>query len=235
MTAAFGAAWRILGMNRNALRSIGAAVVGLLIVAGCGAGTGSPAGTDDTAPAPPSSTTAPTPPPTPVRTPTPQPTPVDTTSWVSFSSDRFGYDMAIPPTWAATPATRDWSLEIDDEVTTGADFFVEPTASYHVAVQAFSAPVPAGMSNEDWIAQFNVPSGNCPLPPEEWEAITVDGQPAVFNPDACDASQAYVVLGDRVYRFSVWRADQQALLKAFLSTVRFHSDVLTEAPPSSSP
>jgi hypothetical protein len=56
----------------------------------------------------------------------------------------------------------------------------------------------------------------------EWEAITVDGQPALFNPDACDASQAFVFVGDRAYVFSVWREDQQALLKAFLSTVRFH-------------
>ena len=55
----------------------------------------------------------------------------------------------------------------------------------------------------------------------EWEDITVDGQPALFNPDACAASQAFAFVGDRAYVFSVWRDDQVDLLKAFLSTVRF--------------
>ncbi|HVQ23393.1 MAG TPA: hypothetical protein VMT36_08975, partial [Candidatus Saccharimonadia bacterium] len=112
----------------------------------------------------------------------------------------------------------------------GADFFIDHDASYQIAVQAFSTPVPAGVSNEAWMARFDVPFEGCtPLPLDEWEAITIDGQPAMFDPDACDASQAHVFVGDRVYRFSVWRGGQEPLLKAFLSTVRFHPDVVHAA------
>ena len=210
-------------MNGNAIRWIGAAAVGLLIIAGCGGGASSPAATISASTAP-SSAATPTTPPTPTPAAVPSPTPIDTTGWVPYSSDRFGYDMAIPPTWTAEPATRDWSLEIDNEVTTGADHFIDKAPGvYQVGVQAFSTPVPSGMSKAEWVAQFDVPFEGCtPLPPAQWESITVDGQPAMFNPSACAASQAYVFIGDRVYRFSVWREDQQALLKAFLSTVRLH-------------
>ena len=135
-------------VKRNALHLIAAAVAILLIIAGCRAGTGSPAGTDDSASAP-SPPTAMTPPPThPTPTAQPSPTPIDTSSWVPFSSDRFGYDMAIPPTWTATPAVRDWSLEESTEVDPGADHFIDTNAAYPIGVQVFSAPVPANMSSQ---------------------------------------------------------------------------------------
>ena len=59
-SAAPATARRTLGMNKNTLRVIGTAVVGLLIMAGCGVGAGSPAGTGETAAAPPAPTPAPT-------------------------------------------------------------------------------------------------------------------------------------------------------------------------------
>ncbi len=221
-------------MNRNAVRLIGATVMGLLIITGCGVGSGAPAGTGDSTVAP-SSTTAPTPPTATSPTASLLPS-LDTTTWVPFSSDRFGYDIAIPPNWTADAATRDWSLEADNEVTPAADNFVDKRPGvYQIGVQAFSTPVSAGTTNEEWIAATTGSMPGCtPLPIDQWEAITVDGQAAMFNPDACDASQAFVFIGDRVYRFSVWRGGQQPLLKAFLSTVKFHP-ILPATSPSASP
>jgi hypothetical protein len=216
---------REVNVNRNILRLVAAAVGSLLIIAACGVGSGSPAATDHAA-TPPSSATAPTLPPTPTPAPQASATPIDTTGWVPFSSDRFGYDMAIPPTWTPTPAIRDWSLEAATEVDPGADHFIESAAAYPIGVQAFSAPVPANTSSEEWIAALIPPDatyeGCTPMRIGDWEAITIDGRAALFNPDACSASQAFAFVGDRAYVFSVWREDQQALLKAFLSTVRFH-------------
>ena len=235
----FGAARRTFNVNGNALRLAALAVAAVLIIAvggvylrnnnASGGVGGAPAATA-------SPTPAPTPSPTPTATPSPLATPIVTTGWIPFSSTRFGYEMAIPPTWTATPAVRDWSLAIDNEATTGADVFVDVNAAYQIAVQAFSTTMAPGTSNTDWIASVTGSYNGCtPLPIDQWETITVDGQQAMFDPNACDASQAFVFIGNRVYRFSVWRGDQTALLKAFLSTVRFHPVAAPSGHPSATP
>lgn len=155
--------------------------------------------------------------------------PIDTSDWVPFSSDRYGYDLSYPSGWTATPATSDWSLEADrttDWAAKAADQFLDTAAAYGIGVTAFTAPVPAGMSDEDWLAAYNAPysDGSGPTgctPIDQFEAVTVDGQPGLLNPDACDASQAFVFIGDQVHVFSAWRPDEVPLLKGFLSTVKF--------------
>ena len=166
--------------------------------------------------------------------------PADTTGWLPFSSDRYGYAVAHPSGWTATQATRDWSLEADriDWQTKAADRFISTDAAYQIGGISFSAPVPAGMSNEDWLAAYTAPqSDGAPTtgctPIDQFEAVTVDGQPGLLNPDACDASQAFVFIGDRVYVFSAWRPGQVSLLKGFLSTVRFQPDTTGWLPFSS--
>jgi hypothetical protein len=234
----FGAARRTFAVNGNAFRLTAAAVVGVLIIVAAGIylannGSGGVGG-------PPAATPSPTPTltPSPSPSPTASPTPVDTTGWVRFSSKRYGYDLTYPPTWRAEPATRNWSLKVDrgKTVNPGTDHFIGGPDGNQIGVTVFSALVPAGTSNDDWIAAW-IASGSdysC-TPTVQWEDITVGGQPAKFDPDACNANQAYVFIGDRAYVFSIWRGNQAPLLKAFLSTVRFHSDVLPSAPASPSP
>ena len=153
--------------------------------------------------------------------------PADTSDWVAFTSDRYGYDMSHPSGWTATQATTTGrSRPTGSTQTKAADRFISTDAAYQIGVTSFSAPVPAGMSNEDWLAAYTAPdSDGAPTtgctPIDQFEAITVDGQPGLLNPDACDASQAFVFIGDQVYVFSAWRPDQVPLLKGFLSTVRF--------------
>ena len=82
------------------------------------------------------------------------------------------------------------------------------------------------MTNGDWLSAYvapgatGAPTTGC-TPIADWEAITVDGHEALLNPNACDASQAFVFTGERVHVFSVWRPDKTPLLKTFLSTVKF--------------
>ena len=165
------------------------------------------------------------------------------TSWVPFSSDRFGYDMAVPASLTATPATRDRTLDADKTN----DQLRAPTSSSRKAWRTRS---PYKHFRRLYRRACRTRTGSRRLPRRTKAALRSQstngkrspstGMPAMFNPDACDASQAFVFIGDpsireapllgqrRVYRFSTWRGDQPPLLKAFLSTVRFHSD----APPS---
>ena len=166
--------------------------------------------------------------------------PIDTTGWVAFTSDRYGYDLSHPPTWTATPATSDWSLEADrtDFLTKAADRFIEADAAYGIGVTAFTAPVAGGMSNEDWLAAYDAPkSDGSPTtgctPFDKFEAITVDGRPGLLNPDACNASQAFVFIGDQVHVFSAFLPDEVPLLKGFLSTVRFRAEAPSASPAAS--
>ena len=165
-------------------------------------------------------------------------TPADTTGWLPFTSDQYGYDLAVPPKWTVTPATSDWSLEADrtnEMLTKAADNFLDPG---RLIVTAHSATVPAGMSNADWLAAYNAPDSSGALttgctPIDKFEAITVDGQPGLLNPDACDASQAFVFIGDQVHVFSAFLPDEVPLLKGFLSTVRFRAETPSASPAAS--
>ncbi len=233
--------WRDPTMNGNSTRVALAAVVALIILVGGGiylanrssggvggppAATPSPIATATAAPSPASSTS-----------PTPGPTPVDTTGWVAFSSDRYGYDIAYPPTWAEEAATRDWSIDLDrgQNVNPGADHFVGGPDGDQTGVTVFSAAVPAAMSNDDWITSYLPTDRPICITTDKWEAVAVDGQPAMLEPSVCGDDQAFLFSGKRVYVFSIWRTDQVPLLKGFLSTVRFHPDALPSTSPPASP
>jgi hypothetical protein len=165
--------------------------------------------------------------------PTPSPPPteaIETTDWVPFSSDRYGFDLTIPSTWTASRSTRAWSLDIDrtDWLTPAADRFMSPGSNLLFTV--FAAPLPARMSSDAWIAAYLAPGagaspGPCAPTARDLGQISVDGRPATFwaEPDeaACGGSHAFVVVDDRIYVFTVWRSGNEPLLKAFLSTVRF--------------
>jgi hypothetical protein len=54
------------------------------------------------------------------------------------------------------------------------------------------------------------------------EPITIDGHAGrIATNDPCAAAEAFVVVDGRIYGFGVWRANEDPLFRAFLSTVRF--------------
>lgn len=152
-------------------------------------------------------------------------TPIDTSDWVAFSSDRYGYDLSYPPLWKAEPATRDWALADDVErrfASDAADRFSNNMEAFYVT--GFAARLPAGMSEDDWIDAYvrDVGSENatCAGPFPKPETVTIDDNPArlIHN---CYNTQAVAFIGDRVHVFAEWRGSNGPFLKAFLSTVRF--------------
>ena len=153
-----------------------------------------------------------------------------TADWVPFTSERYGYEIAHPPAWTATPSVRDWVFDTDrvNAVTDAADRFIDEGAQYKIGFSAFAVDVPPGTSQDDWITAYYEGSqgdGNqCDALIKEIQpiAVTVDGHEGrMWVNDACSDAQAFVFRDGRVHVFAVWRDRQQALLEAFLSTVRF--------------
>jgi hypothetical protein len=234
--------WRIPTINSYARMAVAALVAVVLVGSGIAVLVpGGPAGPGG-APSPSASPSA-APSPSPSPSPSPAATPVTTTDWQSFISGRYGYRAAYPPTSTGmpgstgpaptevTPASRDWSIEKDGAMFTTIDTFMQAAEATDlvvmgpdgskIAITGFAAAVPAGMSEDDWIAAYNT-AQNRPsrcTTAIDWRPITVDG--AAGRLDPCGDAQAFVFRDGRVYVFSIWQPDHVALLEAFLSTVRW--------------
>jgi hypothetical protein len=185
----------------------------------------------------PSATASPSLSPSPSAAPTPTATPPSTVGWLPFSSSHYGYKIAYPPTWAATQATRDWNFAKDrlaSPAPGGAlDVFLGSPSGIETAVFGFTADVPAGTSEDAWLASYYACSGFCPTMPT-FLPITVDGHPGRLDP--CYDAQAFVFVGNRVYVFVIFQKEEQPLFRAFLSTVRFPASAPSGSPaPSAGP
>jgi hypothetical protein len=186
---------------------------------------GGPGGTPPpSASAAPSATASPSSPPSIAPSPS-----ISTAGWVTFSSSRYGYDIKIPAAWAATAkqSTRQWSLDVDqyDWLTSAADSFGPDP---HVTL--FAVDVPAGTSNDAWIASYYGPDAKgspdpCQHVPVDLSTKQVDGHPVVFwdelDAGDCAGTDGFVFIGNRVYVVIIGRAGQQPLLEALMSTVTF--------------
>jgi hypothetical protein len=224
--------WRFTEMSRTLkLAAIAAAVVlaigGAAWLLGRGSDTG--VGGPPSASAPPSA--SPTPSPSPPASPSPVPTIQTTEDWLPFASSRFGFEMAYPPTWRAEAAARDWVFATDhaSNLLDGqADGFIGGPDGNQVRVSGFSADVPAGTSEDEWLTSY-YDGIDCYLSAPDFLPITIDGHPGRID-TTCFAAQAFVFIGERVYVFSIWRTDYEPLLRTFLSTV-----TLPAASPSPGP
>jgi len=202
------------------IRAVSAALVILVLAGACAA----PAASDVAAPpseAPLASLVATPATSTDVTTATPS-LPVDSAAWPTFTSERYGYTVAYPPTWKATAATGDWSFETSRRVfnTPDADQFIDRTAGYPILFSAFAAAVPEGMTHEDWITAFyDGTTEGCDPMSDATDAV-VDGLPAVIAHD-CNDSLAFVSRGEWMQVFAVWRPNQGRLLTEFLESVAF--------------
>lgn len=154
----------------------------------------------------------------------------DTSNWAPFTSQRYGYEIAHPPAWTATPSVRDWVFDTDrlEFRSEAADSFIDPTAQYQIRFTAFAVDVPPGTSEDEWITAYYEGSRGDGIPCDalikelQPIAVTVDGHEGrMWINDGCSDAQAFIFRDGRAHVFAVWRADQEALLEAFLSTVKF--------------
>jgi hypothetical protein len=216
---------RFPGMN-SALRTglaaaaiVIAAVLGITLL-GRGAGIGGPG----PATAPPSRSASA---PVSATSPSSSPALTDTSNWISFTSERYGYRISHPPDWRATGGTRDWEFETDrlNFTTTAADRFVGPGNS--ILVSAFAVEVPADTAEDQWIAAYyegtDLNGRPCDVSViEGLQPISVDDHPGRLRVnDPCADAHAFIFIEGRVHVFAVWRPSREELLQAFLSTVQF--------------
>ena len=215
------------GSSMSPINRIAAAAAILLAVGGLsvfvlsnrgGGGAGAtPAPSTSAAPS-----ATPIPSPSPSIAPSPSATPPSTVGWLTFTSSHYGYTIAYPPTWAATQATRDWVSATDPLASPGpggvSDVFLgNPPNGPETGVFGFAADVPAGTSEDAWLASYYAGRNYCPTMPT-FVPITVDGHPGKLDP--CYDAQAFVFVGNRVYVFVIFRTEMQPLFRAFLSTVK---------------
>lgn len=150
----------------------------------------------------------------------------------AFESTHYRYLIRYPAGWKAAPASRPWSMQVDqgDWLTPAADRFIDESAirNQQVGVTGLSSSLPAGMSEIDWINAYRAPVATgtpcTQVALTDAEGIVIDGHPARLvkdPPEACGDSEAFVLVDGRMFVFSEWRGGRDVLLKAFLSTVRF--------------
>jgi hypothetical protein len=176
-------------------------------------------------------TASPTPSASPAGTASPSPSvaptasAISTANWVTFTSTRYAYTMRYPPSWQAEQAARQWTFA--DRLTTpltSADHFIDPRATYQIGISGWFADVPVGTSEDAWLTSYyanpDTLPANCGVSIGSFVPITIDGRRGRMASSNCSDSQAFVFVGSRVYIFGVWRDGQEALLQAFVSTVK---------------
>jgi len=127
-----------------------AAAIAIVAVVGVGGynlfGPGSASGPG--AIASPSPSASPTIPPTAAPTASATLPPLDMSSWVSYTSSRYGFVVGHPADWSEVPSTRAWSFERDSNATAptsaGAEHFT--SANGQVRVSAWLVPLEPGTS-----------------------------------------------------------------------------------------
>jgi hypothetical protein len=170
---------------------------------------------------------------------------IETHNWVPFTSERYGYTVAHPPTWTATPATRAWDyqrsaasqVEGSDQFG-GSSAYVLSSAGYLISFTAFAVDVPAGTSEDRWMADYYagrpwMAPGCHEYADAEQRPISVDGhRGTMLVGDTGCGDSAFVFVDGRVHVFELeahdrpalkpeWQTLRTALLESFLGTVEF--------------
>jgi hypothetical protein len=175
---------------------------------------------------------SPSPSTSPERTERPTPTPIDPSSWVPFTTSRFGYTLRYPGDWVVTPATEAMTFEIltSSELDNTAEFdHFTPSGATLPEFTGTSSRIPEGMSEDEWIAAYRAPvvekfGEECFPTRDKWTPVTVDGNAGGLY-RGCAYVESTTFVGGRAYIFTVYigfgavvDASDVELLEAFLST-----------------
>ena len=229
------------------------AVAAITVVVVACAGPNLPGPSAGSSPAP-GSVAAPTP--TPVIVPasaspspsapaSPSPSPLDTSTWTTYTSDRYGFSIGHPADWAERPADHTWTLAADaDWQSPASERF---NKGEEILATAWSVAVAPGMTAEAWLAAYCPLAANTPCSglQDRTTAVTMDGHSgSLVQFDS--ATEAFALVGDRMYVVAVWEDNSDPrtapyggavrLLEAYLSTVHLlPGGPSAPASPSSSP
>lgn len=161
---------------------------------------------------------------------------LDTSTWTQFTTSRYGYTVAWPDTavWIHSPATEDWAGQTADEMWASAteapwvDKFYDRTVQ--LTMTAVATTIPAATTEEAFIDAYLKPGGGttdtCVDLAKDMRATVIDGHPA-RETTKCSGQAAFVVVGRRMYVFSISNQNEVPFLNAYLSTVRLPGPVPT--------
>jgi hypothetical protein len=166
--------------------------------------------------------------------------PIDTTTWIAYTSRRYGFTLKHPAGWIARPAKHDWTLKADAKyLDSGAqDGFLAPDGDLYVAVWATPArDTPQTLEGVGaWVEQYCQHAGS-PCPGVKDQAVPLcnerwDCHPGLLVPFAGREFRAFFTGGDfggQMVGVDVGRPDwheslakwggARRLLEAFLSTM----------------
>lgn len=168
--------------------------------------------------------------------------PTDTSAWMTYHSDRYGFDTGYPTDWTVEPADHDWTIDADskDFLSRGQEAFIAPGRT--IRVSAWSVPIGPTPDMQDpalieaWIKDYCQKSSNSPCTGIHERAVplcveTRDCHPGLLVPFADDV-QAFATGGiyDRkLVVVAVWWGEtapavapyggSRRLLEAYLSTM----------------
>ena len=183
--------------------------------------------------------------PSPSAPASPSLSPLDTSTWRTYTSDRYGFSIGHPADWTERPADHTWTLAAD------ADWLSTASEGFHkddeILATAWSVAVAPGMTAEAWLAAY------CPLAKDSpcsglqdrTTAVTMDGHSGSLVQFDGD-TEAFTLVGERMYVVAVWEDNSDPrtapyggavrLLEAYLSTVHLvPGGPSAPASPSASP
>ena len=161
--------------------------------------------------------------------------PNDTSTWLPFVSERYGFSLAYPAGWEAHHASALWAFPQDtawpDGVEHG-DWFYLDGPDDGVAASAWSVPLPSGTSADEWFDDYCAIEITPCETSDPKSPASLDGHPGWFV--AGSDPQAYFGIGDRIFLVAVWQPEDnpalvrygggRKLVEAFLSTMRLLAD-----------
>lgn len=167
--------------------------------------------------------------PSPTSSPSASPSPPPATGWSrTFDSPLYGYSVGAPEGWEFQPSTEVWRPREGRFGEAPLDF-ITPRGE-QLVLRAGSGLIPEGAEADDWIARFvtHTDIAVCGPPRETLEVILIDGQPGRLR-DSCGEVEATVVVGQRVYVFTLFvnagtsepgRSGGRGLFDAFAASIR---------------
>jgi hypothetical protein len=143
----------------------------------------------------------------------------------TFASSLHGYSVGYPEGWTPIPATALWEPSPASEGSYDRIINAPDGGMFRVT----SALIPDGVSTDDWIDQFMTQADDpgCAPVRSTQPVIVIDGQRGRIR-DSCGEVEATVVVGRRVYLFTLFLGDgldripaanARAVFDAFATTI----------------
>ena len=210
-------------MGRDRAACFGVAIAALLL-GGCGNEDAAISSSE-----PPSSSSSSTTAPRASAQTTPKLTTIDTSSWLPFVSEHYGFSIAYPPDWSAHQGRGDWTFPEDTAWPDGVEvsdwFYFEPPGGPSVAASVWSVGLEPGTSADEWFLDYcSVDVTPCDGD-EEWVTAGLEGHEGRLV--RASDPLAYFGIGDRIYMLAVWQPDDISSLEPYGGGGRFLEALLS--------